>query len=114
MAGKIDVAKALGEKHGAKYNRGRGPDIRTDKVTINVETARTLGTACGRLRGFRGPVYVACANDADIENAKGIIAGKTIGLMNNKGRILKNPPAAAGPDVERSPDGALIGCSFRS
>ncbi len=89
MAGKIDVAKALAVKHGVKYNRGKGPDIRTDKITINVETARTLRTACGRLRGFRGPVYVACANDADIENAKGIIVGKTVGLMNNKGRILK-------------------------
>ena len=89
MAGKIDVAKALAEKHGVKYNRGKGPDIRTEKITINVETVRTLGTACGRLRGFRGPVYVACANDADIEYAKDVIAGKTVGLMNNKGRILK-------------------------
>lgn len=89
MAGKIAVAKALAEKHGARYRRGRGPDIRTEKITINVETARTLRTACGRLRGFRGPVYIACANDADIETARGIIAGKTVGLMNSEGRILK-------------------------
>lgn len=89
MAGKIAVAKALAEKHGVKYRRGKGPDIRTDKITINVETARTLRSACGRLRGFRGPVYIACANDADIETAKNIIAGKTVGLMNNQGRILK-------------------------
>ncbi|MCY4628093.1 MAG: hypothetical protein OXE58_11090 [Acidobacteria bacterium] len=89
MAGKMAVAKALAEKHGGRYHRGRGPDIRTEKITINVETSRTLRTACGRLRGFRGPVYVACANDADIENAKAILAGKTVGLMNSKGRILK-------------------------
>ena len=89
MAGKVETAKALAEKHGARYRRGKGPDIRTDKITINVETARTLRSACGRLRGFRGPVYIACANDADIEAAKGIIAGKTVGLMNSKGRILQ-------------------------
>ena len=89
MASKVTVAQALAEKHGAKYHRGKGPDIRTDKVIINVETSRTMRTACGRLRGFRGPVYIACANDADIENAKDIIEGKTVGLMNSKGRILK-------------------------
>ena len=89
MAGKIAISKALAEKHGAKYRRGKGPDIRTDKITINVETLRTLRTACGRLRGFRGPVYIACANDTDIETARSIIAGKTIGLMNSQGRILK-------------------------
>ena len=89
MAGKVAVAKALAEKHGGRYHRGRGPDLRTDKITINVETSPTLRTACGRLRGFRGPVYIACANDADLENAKLILTGKTVGLMNNKGRVLK-------------------------
>ena len=89
MAGKVAVAKELAEKHGGRYHRGKGPDIRTDRITINVETSRTLRSACGRLRGFRGPVYIACANDADLETAKLILAGKTVGLMNNKGRILK-------------------------
>ena len=89
MAGKVEVAKALAEKHGGRYHRGKGPDIQTDRITINVETSRTLRTACGRLKGFRGPVYIACANDGDIEDARDMLAGKTIGLMNSNGRILK-------------------------
>ena len=89
MASKVDVAKALAAKHGSKYNRGQGPDIRTDRVIINVETSRSLSTACGRLRGFRGPVYVACANDKDIEDARYWTEGKTVGVMNSRGRILK-------------------------
>lgn len=89
MPGKVIVAKALAEKHGGRYHRGRGPDIRTDKIIINVETSRSLQSACGRLRGFRGPVYIACANDRDLDKARGLITGKTIGLMNSAGRILK-------------------------
>ena len=89
MANKITVARALAAKHGVKYNRGSGPDIKTEKITINVETARTLPTACLRLRGFRGPVYIACANDADVEDARYWTDGKTVGIMNSAGRILK-------------------------
>ena len=68
---------------------GKGPDIKTDKITINVETANTLPSACLRLRGFRGPVYIACANDKDIPDARYWTEGKTVGIMNNKGRVLK-------------------------
>lgn len=89
MASRIEVAKALAAKHGCKYNRGTGPDIRTDKIIINVETTRSLPTACGRLRGFRGPVYVACTSAAAIEEARYWTDGKTVGIMNDKGRILK-------------------------
>ena len=89
MANRITVARALAAKHGSKYNRGKGPDIKTDKITINVETANTLPSACLRLRGFRGPVYIACANDKDIPDARYWTEGKTVGIMNNKGRVLK-------------------------
>lgn len=89
MASKIEVARALAAKYGGKYNRGRGPDIKTEKITINVETARTLPTACMRLRGFRGPVYIACANNDDIGDARYWTDGKTVGIMNSQGRIIK-------------------------
>ena len=89
MASKVEVARALAAQHGVKYTRGKGPDIRTEKITINVETARTLPSACLRLRGFRGPVYIACANDKDIEDARYWTDGKTVGIMNSKGRVLK-------------------------
>lgn len=89
MANKISVARALAAKHGTTYNRGSGPDIQNDRITINVETGRTLDTACLRLRGYRGPVYIAVANDRDLPAAKDATEGKTVGVMNSKGRIVR-------------------------
>ncbi len=89
MAARAAVAQALARKYGVPYNRGHGPDIRTDEVIINVENAKTLETACLRLRGYRGPVYVACANDEDIADAEWWTDGSTVGIMNAEGRILK-------------------------
>lgn len=89
MASKVSVARALAAKFGVKYNRGRGPDIRTDDLTINVETSRTLETACGRLRGYRGPVYIALANPNDLEDAEWYTFGTTVGLMDAGGKIIQ-------------------------
>ena len=89
MASRVQVARALAANHGVRFNRGPGPDIRTDAFIINVESKRTLHAACARMRGFRGPVYIACANDADLEQAREVVEGKTIGLMNSEGRIVK-------------------------
>lgn len=89
MANKESVARAIARRYGGTYNRGKGPDIRTDKVTINVEGSRTLRTASMRLRGFRGPVYIALVNDADADDASSLTAGKTVGIMNSEGRVLK-------------------------
>ncbi len=89
MANRIQVARALAERFGVRYNRRAGPDIRTEELTINVETARTMDTAVGRLRGYRGPVYIACANDRDIPLAREYAEGKTVGVMNSTGEILK-------------------------
>ncbi len=89
MATRVQVARALAARLGVKYNRFRGPDIRTGELTINVETARTMDTAAGRLRGYRGPVYIACANDRDIPLAREYTEGKTVGVMDSSGQILK-------------------------
>lgn len=89
MASKVAVARALAEKHGTTYNRGHGPDIRNEKITINVESGRTLDTACLRLRGYRGPVYIAMTNDRDLDEAKAVTEGKTVGVMNSAGRIVR-------------------------
>ncbi len=89
MASKVTVARALAARLGVKYNRGHGPDIRTDDCTINVETSRTLDTACSRLKGYRGPVYIALANPADLEDAEWYTSGTTVGLMDANGKILQ-------------------------
>ena len=89
MANKLTVAAAIARRYGGTFHRGKGPDIRTDKVTINVETTKTLPTALGRLRGFRGPVYIACVNDDDLADACWYSQGKTVGIMNSEGRVVK-------------------------
>lgn len=89
MASRASIARALAAKYGVAWNRGHGPDIRTEDIIINIENVRTLDTACGRLRGFRGPVYVACANDQDIADAEYWTEGSTVGIMDARGKILK-------------------------
>ena len=89
MANRVQVARGLAARFGVKYNRLAGPDIRTEDLTINVETARTMDRAVGRLRGYRGPVYIACANDRDIPLAREYVEGKTVGVMDGAGTIVK-------------------------
>ena len=78
MANRITVARALAAKHGSKYNRGKGPDIKTDKITINVETPTPFRAPVSGCAVFRGPVYIACANDKDIPDARYWTEGKTV------------------------------------
>lgn len=89
MANKLKIAAAIARRYGSTFQRGRGPDIRTDKVTINVETTNSLPTALGRLKGYRGPVYIACVNDDDIADACSYTFRTTVGIMNAEGRVLK-------------------------
>ncbi len=88
-ATRLQAARALAARFSVKFNRFPGPDIRTGEMTINVETARTMDSAVGRLRGYRGPVYIACANDRDIPLAREYAEGKTVGVMDSSGTILK-------------------------
>ena len=54
---------------GVDYNNGEGVDIKSNRVTIEVETPDTVAEAPSQLRGHRGPVYIAGTNKDAVEKA---------------------------------------------
>lgn len=90
MATKHDkTAQQIAQNKGASYNKGPGPDIKTSRQTIEVETPNTIGDAGLQLQGYRGPVYIAVTNDKDIPKAVKRYDGTTIGVMDPSGKVVK-------------------------
>lgn len=90
MSTKHDTtAQRIAGKKGVSYNEGQGPDIKTSRQTIEVETTNTIPDAGRQLRGHKGPVYVAGANDAATKAALEYYEDTTIGVMDPSGKILK-------------------------
>ena len=84
------TANRLAVMHGADYNQGPGADIKADHITIEVETPETVADAGRQLQGHRGPVYVAGTNKQAVERALDRYGDSTIGVMDNKGNIVKH------------------------
>lgn len=84
-----DTANRLAHKHGTEYNEGKGADIKTDNIAIEVESPETVGDASRQLQGHQKPVYIAGTNQEAMDNAKKVTDGTTIGVMDNKGKIVK-------------------------
>ena len=90
MATKHDkTAQQIAENKGASYNKGPGPDVKTPRQTIEVETTNTIDDAGRQLQGHRGPVYVAVTDDKDIPKAVERYDGTTIGVMDSSGEVIK-------------------------
>ncbi len=90
MATKHDkTAEQIAENKGASYNKGPGPDVKTPRQTIEVETPNTIGDAGRQLQGHRGPVYIAVTDDKDIPKAVERYDGTTIGVMDSSGKVVK-------------------------
>ena len=45
------MANRIAKKMNVEYNDGKGVDIKSTNVTIEVETPKTVGDALGQLRG---------------------------------------------------------------
>ena len=90
MATKHDkTAQSIADKKGTDYNKGPGPDIKASRQVIEVETVDTIKDAARQLQGFKGPVYVAGADEAATEKALKHYSGTTIGVMDPSGKIRK-------------------------
>lgn len=83
------TSNRIAKKYNTEYNDGKGVDIKSKRTTIEVETPRTVGEAPGQLRGHRGPVYIAGTNQEAVDKALKLTNGTTIGVMDNKGNIIK-------------------------
>ena len=83
------TANRLADIYDAEYNQGRGVDIKTDEITIEVETPETVSDAGRQLGGHSGPVYVAGTNQKAVDLALERYEDTTIGVMDNQGNIVK-------------------------
>ena len=90
MPTKHDItAQRIANKKSGSYNQGPGPDIKTPRQTIEVETTDTITDAAQQLQGYRGPVYVVGTDAEAVEAALEYYDDTTIGVMDPSGKILK-------------------------
>ncbi len=84
------AANRIAKKYGTEYNnRGKGADIVTDRVAIEVETPESVSDASRQLQGHKKRVYIAGTNKEAIEKALEVTKETTIGVMDNQGKIVK-------------------------
>ena len=83
------TANRIAKKMNTEYNDGKGVDIKSTNVTIEVETPETVSDALGQLRGHRGPAYIPGTNKKAVNKAMETTKGTTIGVMDSQGNIAK-------------------------
>ncbi len=83
------TANRLAKKHGTPYNKGKGADIKGEKITVEVETPETVAEGLRQLSGYRNPVYIAGTNQEAVQGALKVTDGTTVGVMDNQGRVIK-------------------------
>lgn len=83
------VAKRIAKKVGGDYNPGKGADVVTRKVAVEVETEDTIGDAKRQLQGHRKPSYVAVTTKRAVRKAVEQYKDTTIGVMGPDGKIIK-------------------------
>lgn len=83
------IARDIANQKGVSYNQGPGPDIKTPRQVIEVETADTITDAGRQLQGYRGSVYVAGTDAEAVEATLEYYDGTTIGVIDPSGKILK-------------------------
>ncbi len=82
------AANRIAKKFKTEYIPGPGPDIKSSKAIIAVETEKTLSDARRKLSGYRGPVYVTVTTKTALYAAIEKYAHTTIGVMDNQGGIV--------------------------
>ncbi len=83
------TANRLANKFKTDYNKGKGPDINTNNLAIEVETEDSVSDASRQLQGFNKPVYVAGTNQKAVQKALEKYENTTIGVLDNQGKIVK-------------------------
>ena len=82
------TAERLAKKESTEYNRGQGA-VQGGRRVIEVETEATARDGLRQLQGYQKPVYIAGADEKATQAALEATKGTTVGVMNDKGRIVK-------------------------
>ena len=83
------TAKRIAKKLDAEYNKGKGPDVITSKIVVEVETPRSINEGLSQLQGFKKPVYIAATNESALQKALEKTKKTTVGVMDPYGKIVK-------------------------
>ena len=83
------IAEKLAKEFGAKYKKYKGIDIVTSNRVIEVETTKNgIYQGINQVKRSPKPRYIA-VNKRNIQNALKVTEGTGIGVMDEKGRIVK-------------------------
>ena len=69
--------------------QNEGPDIKTPKITVEVETPGGIRDGIRQLQGSKGPVFIAGTNKAAVQEALTATQKTTIGVMDNQCNVVK-------------------------
>lgn len=83
------ASNRIAKKYNTKYNSGKGVDVVSPKIVVEVETDKTVSSGLRQLQGHKKRAYIAGTNQAAVNKALAATKGKTIGVMNNRGEIVK-------------------------
>ena len=84
-----ETAIYIANKFGVEYNSGRGADVISPLCVVEVETPGTVYDGVRQLQGYRGKVYIAGTNQKAVRIAMVATYNTTIGVMDNRGNIVK-------------------------
>jgi len=83
------IAENLAKKFGVKYKKHKGIDIVTDNRVIEVEATKSgIYQGIKQVKRSSKARYIA-VNKRNIQNALDATEGTGIGVMDEKGRIIK-------------------------
>ena len=83
------IAESLAEKFETEYKKHKGIDIVTKDWVIEVETTKSgIYQEINQVKRSSKVRYLA-VNDKNIQNALNAIEGSGIGVMDERGRIIK-------------------------
>ena len=83
------TSNRIARKFGTEYNDGKGADIQTSQVAVEVEPAESMADALRQLQGYRKRVYIAGTNQDAVEKALEVTKGTTVGVMDSQGNIVR-------------------------
>jgi hypothetical protein len=83
------VAERIARSSGTDYNKGKGADVQTSSIAVEVETERTPSDGLQQLQGHRKPSYIAGTNPKAVEKAIEATEGTTVGVMDEYGNIVR-------------------------
>lgn len=85
-----ETANKLAKKFDTKHNRGKGPDVKTKDLAVEVETKQSLKKdGLRQLQGFRKKVFIAMADDKNVPDALEKTKGTTVGVKDSSGKTIK-------------------------